>query len=123
MDRVLSLFGRRPAHEISRVLKPSGTCIIAIPGEDDLIELREQAQQAGHRRSRWESVVEEMATANLTLVERKLWQQQVELEPDAIQDAMAMTYRAVRVSQKSRLDELESTKVTLAADLLRLRHA
>lgn len=123
VDRVVSLFGRRPANEIARVLKPTGTCLIAIPSEDDLIELREQTQQTGRRRSRWESVLDEFQGAGLRLMERKLWKERVDLEPDSIQDAMAMTYRAVRFSQKSRLEELDATKVTLAADLLRLQHA
>ena len=123
VDRVISFFGRRPATEIARVLKPTGVCIVAIPAENDLIELREQTQQTGHRRSRWESVVEEMKTSGLALAERKIWQHQVDLEPDAIRDAMAMTYRAVRFSQKSRLEELASATVTLAADLILLRHA
>jgi len=123
VDRVISLFGRRPVSEISRVLAPTGTCIVALPGEDDLIELREQAQQTGHRRSRWELVVEEMSNAGLRLVARKLWQQQLDLEPDAIRDAMAMTYRAVRHSQQSRLESLGSATVTLVADLLLFRHA
>lgn len=121
VQRVVSLFGRRPVAEISRVLAPGGICIVAVPGEEDLIELREQVQQAGHRRSRWEMVVEEMSAAGLDCLEQKHWQQQIELPPDAIADALAMTYRAVRRSQQSRLDTSASMKVTLAADLILLR--
>ncbi|TWU20311.1 23S rRNA (guanine(745)-N(1))-methyltransferase [Novipirellula galeiformis] len=121
VDRVISLFGRRPVQEISRVLAPQGTCIIAVPGEEDLIELREQVQQAGHRRSRWEIIVEEMTSSGLQCDARKHWQQQVELEPDAIADALAMTYRGMRHSQQTRMESLAAMKVTLAADLLLLR--
>lgn len=123
VDRVVSLFGRRPVSEIRRVLAPAGTCIIAVPGEDDLIELRERVQQAGHRRSRWEMVVEEMANAGLECVERKHWQHRVDLEPDAILDALAMTYRAVRHSQQAHLESIGAMKVTLAADLMLLRRS
>ena len=121
VHRVLSLFGRRPAVEIKRVLAPEGICVVAIPGEDDLIELREKVQQAGHQRSRWEAVVDEMRVVGLELVERKEWKHQVELEQDAINDALAMTYRAVRHSQRTRSEDLSSMQVTLAADLLMFR--
>ncbi|WP_182865410.1 methyltransferase domain-containing protein [Rhodopirellula sp. JC639] len=120
VDQVISLFGRRPAEEIARVLVPGGACIIAVPGEDDLIELRESVQQEGRRRSRWEAVVDELTAAGLELARHKLWQQRVELQPDAIADALAMTYRAVRHSQQTRAETLTAMTVTLAADLILL---
>ena len=95
--------------------------MVAVPGEDDLIELREQVQQTGQRRSRWEMIADDMSHAGLEVMEQKHWHCNVKLEPDAIADALAMTYRAVRHSQKSRLDAVQATNVTLAADLLLLR--
>lgn len=121
VQRVISLFGRRPVSEIHRVLVPGGICVVAVPGEDDLIELREQVQQAGHRRSRWEMIADDMSHAGVEVVDQKHWHSNVKLEPDAIADALAMTYRAVRHSQKSRLDAVQAMNVTLAADLLLLR--
>ena len=102
-------------------MRKDGICIVAIPGEEDLIELREQVQQSGHRRSRWEAVVQEMKAVGLELAQHKLWTQQIDLNADEIADALAMTYRAARHSQKSRLDSVEPMKVTLAADLLLFR--
>jgi 23S rRNA (guanine745-N1)-methyltransferase len=121
VHRVLSLFGRRPVAEIGRVLVPGGICIVAVPGEDDLIELREQVQQSGHRRSRWETVVEEMSSAGLNCLEQKNWLHRVDLDPAAIADALAMTYRAGRHSEQARLDSLSAMQVTLAADLMLFR--
>ena len=123
VDQVISLFGRRPVKEIHRVLKPDGTCIVAIPGEKDLVQLREQVQQTGRLRNRWETLIEEMAAGGLECVERKSWEQTVTLESDAIADAMAMTYRGVRHSQQARLQELATMDVTLAADLVLLRRS
>lgn len=123
VDRIISLFGRRPASEIARVLIPNGVCIVAVPGGDDLIELRESVQASGHRRSRWEAVVEELVGSGLEFVEHKLWRDSVELQPDAIADALAMTYRAVRRSQHTRMETLTAMKVTLAADLILFRRA
>ena len=121
VDRVVSLFGRRPIAEISRVLVSGGTCIVAVPGEDDLIELREHVQQEGERRNRWESIVDEFKSLGYSLSDHARWQEQVELDADAIADAMAMTYRAVRFSQQARLQSLQSAMVTVSADLLLLK--
>jgi 23S rRNA (guanine745-N1)-methyltransferase len=121
VHRIISLFGRRPVNEIQRALENGGSCIVAVPGEDDLIELREQVQQTGERRSRWETVVEEMSNAGLELAEHQRWQHHVDLEPDAIADALAMTYRGARHSEQTRLTNVAATKVTLSADLILLR--
>ena len=118
IDCIISLFGRRPADEMVRVLKPGGRCVVAVPGEEDLIQLREQVQQTGRRLSRWETVVEQLEAVGLKFQQHQLWQTSVELQPDAIADALAMTYRAVRRSQQQRAEDLSAMSVTLAADLL-----
>jgi 23S rRNA (guanine745-N1)-methyltransferase len=108
--------------EISRVLSVDGSCIVAIPGEEDLIQLREQVQQVGRRRSRWELVVEEMNAVGLELSTHKKWIQEVSLDSEEIADALAMTYRAVRNAQNARLKGVDQMEVTLAADLLLFQH-
>ncbi len=118
VDCVMSLFGRRPATEINRVLKPGGRCIVAVPGTEDLIQLREQVQETGRKRSRWEAIVTELESADLKLQKHQRWQTSVNLDPDAIADALAMTYRAVRNSQHQLAEQLKSMPVTLAADLM-----
>jgi len=118
VGRVVSLFGRRPVEEIARVLTDDGVCVVAVPGEEDLIELRERVQNEGRRRSRWELVVDAMSAAGLALVEHRLWTQSVDLDVEEISDALAMTYRAVRKSQRDRLEAVGCMKVTLAADLM-----
>lgn len=116
--RIVSLFGRRPVDEICRSLSPGGICIVAVPGEDDLIELRSRVQATGERRSRWQKIVDEMVAAGLRHLEHRLWRQQLDLEPESIADALAMTYRSGRNSRKTRLESIESMPVTVAADLL-----
>lgn len=120
VKKVVSLFGRRPVGEIGRVLSDDGKLMVAIPAEDDLIELREQVQQTGIRRSRWEAIVEEMKEAGLSLIEHKKWSEQRDLGREEIADALAMTYRAARHSQNARLEGVNEKKVTFAADLLLL---
>lgn len=116
---VISLFGRRPVAEINRVLKPDGYCVVAVPGEVDLIELREQVQKQGMRRSRVDAIIEEMKSNGLKCAEQKQWQVQIEIGPEEIADALAMTYRAGRRSEQSRIAAIKASKVTLAADLMR----
>ncbi len=54
-------------------------------------------------------------------VEQKQWRTQIEIGPDEIADALAMTYRAGRWSEQSRIASIDATKVTLSADLLQFR--
>ncbi|MCC9604126.1 methyltransferase domain-containing protein [Stieleria sp. JC731] len=121
VQRVMSLFGRRPISEIDRVLDAEGICVVAVPGEEDLIELREQTQLTGERRSRWEAIADEFHNANLNLAEHRRWTHRVELDRSEITDALAMTYRAVRHSQQARLQDVDAMHVTLQADILLLR--
>ena len=118
VDCVMSLFGRRPVSEIRRVLSDSGICIVAVPAEDDLIELREVVQKHGARRSRIDAIVEEMQGSGLRCVARKQWRTRVAIGSDDIEDALAMTYRARRWSERNRIASIENTTVTLAADLM-----
>ena len=92
---------------------------MAVPAEDDLIELREVVQSRGDRRSRVDAIVEEMQEFGLRCVERKQWRASVEIGQEEIEDALAMTYRARRRSEKSRIASIDSSRVTLSADLMR----
>lgn len=119
VECVVSLFGRRPVGEISRVLSENGCCIVAVPGEDDLIELREQVQKEGKRRNRVDAIVEEMNRHGLRCTDRKPWCTRIEIGVEEIADALAMTYRAGRWSEQIRMASIETAKVTLSADLMR----
>ncbi|MEM8733027.1 MAG: putative RNA methyltransferase [Planctomycetota bacterium] len=126
IDLVLSLFGRRPILESKRILKPGGYCFVAVPGPEDLVELRQLAQTEGHSRSRAEKIVTEFVSEGFQLITQGQWKTRVELDLETASDAMAMTYRAVRESQQRRLqDSLQSAfatapnfTVTLSADLM-----
>ncbi len=123
VDRILSLFGRRPIAEIKRTLAIDGRCIIAVPGADDLLELREHVQEAGIQRNRWQNIVEQFAEHELRLLKHTQWLHRVRLDRRQIADALAMTYRAVRNSQQQRLESLDSAEVSLNAGLLLVQHA
>jgi len=116
--RVVSLFGRRPISEIERVLADDGEVLVAVPAEDDLIELRSEVQQAGHRRRRWEMIVDQFSAAGFACRMHQNWTEQIDLDRDAVHDAAAMSYRGVRHSQQERLQSLDAMEVTVSADLL-----
>ncbi|MEM6471851.1 MAG: putative RNA methyltransferase [Planctomycetota bacterium] len=115
---VVSLFGRRPLSEIRRVLRAEGIALFAVPGECDLIELREHVQSKGEKRDRVTSIVEDCERSRLVLIDRMTWQERCHLNRDAISDVLSMSYRAFRRSERERLAELEQADVTLHAEIL-----
>jgi 23S rRNA (guanine745-N1)-methyltransferase len=116
-DLALSLTARRNAPELRRVLKPSGRLLIAIPGEADLIELREAVQGEGIRRDRVPAVMEELA-GSFKLESHRPLRQKTRLDAAALRDLLASTYRGARQSERQRAEDLGSMDVTFHLDLL-----
>ena len=119
-DLALSLTARRNAPELRRVLKPQGKLLLTIPGEDDLIELREAVQGEGVRRDRVPSVVAELAE-HFELEEHRPLRHRARLEPEALRDLLASTYRGARRSEQRRAEDLDGMDVTSSFDLLILK--
>jgi 23S rRNA (guanine745-N1)-methyltransferase len=119
-DLVLSLTARRNAPETRRVLRPDGRLIVAVPGEDDLIEAREAVLGEGVVRSRVESVLADFAE-HFNLESHRTLRCRAPLDAEAIRDALAATYRGARESERRRLDQLTAMDVTLSYDLLLFR--
>lgn len=114
---VLSIFGRRNAAELARVLHPGGTLIVAVPAADDLLELRAAVQGAGRPVERVERTCAELAPA-LVLRRRETVRHRTVLDAAAIGDALEMSYRGGRAAARARAATLDTLKVTLAAELL-----
>jgi 23S rRNA (guanine745-N1)-methyltransferase len=119
-DLVLSLTARRPAAELRRVLKPEGRLVVTIPGEDDLIELREAVLGEGIRRDRVPGVVAELAEG-FELASHHPLRHRSRLEAEALRDLLASTYRGARGSERQRVEDLEAMDVTSNFDLLIFR--
>jgi 23S rRNA (guanine745-N1)-methyltransferase len=117
LDLVLSLFARRPAAELRRVVRPGGIVVIAVPGAEDFIELRELAQGDGARRERVPAVRAELVAALEPKGEAR-WTALVRLDRASIEDALAMTYRGARRSETLRIAGTEALETTLATDIL-----
>jgi 23S rRNA (guanine745-N1)-methyltransferase len=110
-DCVLSITGRRNPREMARVLRHGGRLVLAVPGADDLRELREQVLGAAPARERFEPLVAELG-ADWTLVERREARGRVMLDRGAIADVLAITYRGARRREAERAAGLERLEVT-----------
>jgi 23S rRNA (guanine745-N1)-methyltransferase len=114
---VMSLTGPRNPAEFRRVLAPGGFVLLAVPGADDLVEVR--AIVLGHGLEREKSLNASLGFADaFRTVSRHAVRRTVTIPPDSIRDLMAATYRAGRGSQRENLQGLGEMPVTLSRDIL-----
>ncbi len=121
-DVALSIFGRRPAAELARIVRPRGRLLVAAPGEDDLAEIREAALGRAVRRGRDRIEVERLEQAGFEVEASQSWSRRVAHDRAAVDDALAMSYRGARRSERARLDARLGTEgrldVTLAVEIV-----
>lgn len=119
-DLVVSVTARRNGPEFARVLAPGGLAIVAVPGEDDLIELREAVLGAATKKDRGASAARELAP-DLELVSRRTVRSSARLEPSALRDLLAATYRGARFRETGRASALAPMTVTSSREVLVFR--
>lgn len=119
-DVVTSITARRNRAEFARVLRKGGLAIVAVPGEDDLVELREAVQGEGRRRDRSAAVIEELAP-DLVLVSSRTIRARAHLDVAALRDLLVATYRGARSREQGRASTLGPLEVTSSRDLLVFR--
>ena len=119
-DLVLSIDARLNPTEMRRVLKRGGLLLVAVPGPDDLIELREAVLGEGLTRDRMERV-EAMLAEDFNLEKRWTVRETVRLSPEAARDALTATYRGARESRRERIESISEMDVTLSHELARFR--
>jgi 23S rRNA (guanine745-N1)-methyltransferase len=117
---LLSIVARRNPAEFRRVLRDDGALLVAVPGPDDLIELRRAVLGEGIARDRAARAVAEFAPF-FALERHERLRRVVRLDAAAIRDAMAGSYRALRRRQRARLADLDGLDVTLSRDALLFR--
>ena len=105
---VLSITARMNAGEFRRVLRDDGGLLVAIPGPEDLIELR------GKGRDRVARTAETFATA-FTLVEQRRVTTAADLDAPAVHDVLLSIYRPMRAQPAGAM------RVTFSQDLLLFR--
>jgi 23S rRNA (guanine745-N1)-methyltransferase len=116
-DFVTSIDARVNAREFERVLRKGGLILIAVPGPDDLIELRERVQGGRVEKSRAERVEEELGKL-LRLTHRTTIRDQLTFEPAALRDLLTVTYRGFRQSERAAVESLGAMNVTLSHEVL-----
>jgi 23S rRNA (guanine745-N1)-methyltransferase len=116
-DFVTSIDARVNASEFERVLKKDGLILVAVPGPDDLIELRERVQGGRLEKSRATRIEEELGKS-LRLLERTTVRDSRTFEPPALRDLLTVTYRGFRQSERAAVDSLHAMTVTLSHEVL-----
>jgi 23S rRNA (guanine745-N1)-methyltransferase len=119
-DLALSLTARRQGPELRRVLAEEGFLLVAVPGPDDLVELRTAVLGQAVLRDRGETTAEALA-AEFTLVERQTVRWSADLDAGAVRDVLAATYRGARERERERSASLGGLTVTLSRELLVFR--
>jgi len=123
-DLALSITSRQRPREFRRVLAPGGALLVAVPGPDDLLELREAL--AGKRPERRPLPGGETAAAfapEFTLEHRRALRWSARLDAAGIADVLASSYRGARRAQRARLAGLDELAVTMSREILVLRPA
>ena len=119
---VTSITARLNAEEFHRVLAPGGALLIALPGTDDLIELREGVQGEGLERDRAARTLAEFAP-HFALERHETIRHTAHLDREAMTDVLSSSYRGLRTRERERLASLDPMNVTLSRDLLLFRKA
>ncbi|MFL6232651.1 MAG: methyltransferase domain-containing protein [Thermoanaerobaculia bacterium] len=119
-DLVLSIDARLSPSEMRRVLKPEGRLLVAVPGPDDLAELREAVLGESLFKDRLERAAALLAR-EFELESRRSVHGAAELGTAQIRDALTATYRGGRESRRGRIEALSAMRVTLSHDLARFR--
>jgi 23S rRNA (guanine745-N1)-methyltransferase len=119
-DLVLSLTARRYGPELRRVLAEAGVLVVAVPGPDDLVELRTAVLGRTVLRDRGETTAKALA-AEFTLVDRQTVRGSADLDAGAVRDVLAATYRGARERERERSAALGGLTVTLSRELLLFR--
>ena len=117
LDFVTAIDSRLNAPEFGRVLGSTGLVLVAVPGPDDLIELRERIQGAKVEKSRTGRVEDAMAS-RFTVADRAVVRETRVFEADALRDLLAATYRGFRQSERAAKAALTAMGVTLSHEIL-----
>lgn len=117
LDFVTSIDARANGDEFARVLSARGLVLCAVPGPDDLLELRERIQGGQALKSRTERVEEELAK-HFTLADRMRVRETRTFDPPVLRDLLTATYRGFRQSERPAVESLSTMSVTLSHEIL-----
>lgn len=114
---VTSITARMNPEEFRRVLAPDGALLVAIPGADDLIELRHAILGERIERDRVDRTAATFAPL-FKLERHERIAHTVTLDRQSMLDVMSSSYRGLRAREREKLETLDAMKVTLSRDVL-----
>lgn len=116
-DFVTTIDARVNAAEFLRVLKPDGLVLVAVPGPDDLIELRERVLGGKVEKARAPRIEEELGKS-FRMLDRTSVTDRRSFDPPALRDLLTATYRGFRKSERAAVESLGPMTLTLAHEVL-----
>lgn len=116
---VATITGPKNLDEFARVLHPDGKLLVALPGAEDLIELRRAVQGEGRPLERVEGFLA-LARPKFALLRRIQLLEKHRLEPSASRDLLTATYRAGRARRSLQSWLVGEETVTTSYELLLL---
>ncbi|MEW6071698.1 MAG: putative RNA methyltransferase [Planctomycetota bacterium] len=117
---LVSCTGPKHPREFRRVLALGGVLLLAVPGADDLIELRAALTGRGRPIERAAKTLSRFG-AEFRGEGRQEIRARANLDRAGIEDLLAASYRGARHAERRRLGALDALAVTLATEILRLR--
>lgn len=118
LDVIYSIAARRNFAEFARVLAPGGRVVIAVPGPDDLVELREHIGGERVSESRIPRIERELGNAWI-IDTHELVSHRIEAGVATVRDLLQASYRGQRRSTPQFRNE--PVTVTLSFDVLVVR--
>ncbi len=114
---ITSINARMNPPEFRRILADDGVLLVAITAPDDLLQLRESILAEGILRDRVERTVDTFAPL-FALARHERIRRDVRLDRAAIENVLTSSYRALRRSERARMEALDDLDVTLSRDVL-----
>ena len=117
---ILSLTGPKNAAEFHRLLAPHGWLVVAVPGADDLAEVRALLHGAAHLDDRGARIASRFE-AHFDLQATSAARQVAPLDAAGLADLLSGSYRGARHRERARLAGLTELTVTVSYQVLWLR--
>lgn len=117
LDCVVSIASPKNPGEFRRVLRAGARAIVAVPAEDDLIELREAVLGEGRVIERAEKAIERFSDG-FRLGERAVVRERFVLDRAGLRDLLDASYRGARIAEANRAQAIEQLEVTTSTEIL-----
>ena len=113
---VTSINARVHPSEFERIITKTGIVLVAVPGPDDLIELRERIQGGRVEKNRAARILDSLADP-FVLKETRAVREKRDLHVAELKDLLVATYRGLRRSEHEAVTALTGLNVTMSHEI------